>query len=178
MAVASLQMAALLRVILERAEFWHLQPLTNLIAEKDPRSFPVRGFSLYYSTFPYYMPGIVKVVAVFAGVKIILGPYRDCNHSACFPGPNKCFQQDQLGINLFPWWDCSSCVHKTANRDRQPLFLPLRPTAWKASRNPKRSLAPASCPKAVSAIFQRGPYLKAAYGEGKPSKLCFFKCQI
>lgn len=26
--------------------------LTNLTAEKDPTSFPVRGFSLYYSTFP------------------------------------------------------------------------------------------------------------------------------
>lgn len=26
--------------------------LTNLTAEKDPTSFPVRGFSLYYSIFP------------------------------------------------------------------------------------------------------------------------------
>lgn len=48
------QMAALLTVILERDDFWYLQPLTNLIAEKDPRSHPVRGFSLYYSTRSTY----------------------------------------------------------------------------------------------------------------------------
>lgn len=116
-------------------------------------------------------------VMAFAGVKNNLSPYRDCNYSACFPGPNKYFTQDQLHINFFPWWECSFCVHKTAIRDGQPLFLPLQPTAWKAGKNPKRSLAPASCPKAMSAIFLRGPYLKAVYSKGKPSNLCFFKCQ-
>lgn len=55
-------MAAILRVIVERAEFWHLQPLTNLTAEKDPTSFPIRGFPLYYSAFSEYMPGVMKVL--------------------------------------------------------------------------------------------------------------------
>lgn len=120
-------------------------------------------------------------VMAFAGVKNIQGPYRDCSYSACysacFPRPNKCFMNDQLNIIFFPWWECFSCVHKTAIRDRQPLFLPLQSTAWKAERNLQRSLAPASCPKATLAIFLRGPYLKAAYSKGKPYNLCFFKCQ-
>lgn len=123
------------------------------------------------------MPGIVKAVMAFAGVKNILGPCRDCNYSAGFPGPNKCFTQDELHINFFLWWECSSSGHKTAIRDRQPLFLPLQPGPWKAGRNPERSLAPACCPKAMSAIFLRGPYLKAVYSKGKPSNLCFFKCR-
>lgn len=69
-------------------------------------------------------------VMAFAGVKNIQGPYRDCSYSACysacFPRPNKCFMNDQLNLIFFPWWECFSCVHKTAIRDRQPLFLPLQ----------------------------------------------------
>lgn len=43
---------------------------------------------------------------------------QELQSSSMFPGPNKCSQKDQLGINFFPQWDCSSCVHKTVSRDR------------------------------------------------------------
>jgi len=106
------------------------------------------------------MPGIVKVVTVFAGVKVFLGPYRNCNHSACFPAPNKCFQQEQLSINFFPWWGCSSCVHKAANRDSQPLFLPLRPTARKAERHRRDPWLQPPAPRQCQLYFREALILK------------------
>lgn len=142
-----------------------------------PNIIPNKRLSFILLYLPIVHARYHEGVTAFAGVKKILGPYRDCSYSACFPGQNKSFTHDQLHINFFPWWECSSCVHKTAIRDRQLLFLPLQPTAWKAGRNLKRSLPPASCPKAVLAVFLRGPYLKAEYSKGKPSNLCFFKCQ-
>lgn len=106
------------------------------------------------------MLGTVKVVMVFAGVKIILCPYKDGNNLTYFPGPNKWFQQDQLSISFFLQWDCSHCVHKTANRDSQPLFLPLRPTAWKAGRNQRAPWLQPPAPRRCQLYFREALILK------------------
>lgn len=66
-------MAALLRVVLEKAEFGTYNPLQILLLRKLHHNSQWRAF--LYITLPF--PGIMKVAMVFDGVKIILGPYSD-----------------------------------------------------------------------------------------------------